>query len=549
MPTPSARVLLVYPPSRTQSHRDCPSGILMLAAVLETAGYEIHLLDANAANRRLSRAEIVEKVRTLRPDVIGVTLLTPLVKEAYRLASDLRGCGAKMLAGGPHATLLPEEPLAHGFDATVVGEGESTIVEAIEAVLGRMPREAVQGLVYRDADDRLATNPPRPLVADLDSLPWPARHLVNLADYGSGDREATLMHIFTSRGCPARCAYCAGGLFGKKFRFRSADNVVDEMVALNVAYGTREFYFTDDAMSMNRQRTEEICRRLISERYGFTWSMMTRIDAVDDELLEMASRAGCVEIDYGVESGDPETLKRIHKPHTVEMVRRVIPLTHRYGIRPAVFFILGFPWEDRAAIERSLQLMKDISPYVLFAPALASVLIPFPNTEIYDRYKDQYGFGDWWLSDDRTFDAPRIASHPFYQTMIFRIGAVLDADFFHYSRDVKATMFDVFRFMRASNLRERHPWSRFVRLAAFDLSRKLDAVSPLLERAVFLGPRLAVEGLRKAGWMAWKPRAVSLAPDAQPDSASPGYAEAIAGSRESSEEPVGDLAVTQTGRR
>jgi len=485
--------------------------------VLEKAGCEVQLVDANAAIRKCTTADIVERARHLKPDVIGMTLLTPLVKEAYRLAHSLRDCGAKLLAGGPHATLLPEEALAHGFDAAVVGEGELTVVEAVEAVLGRRPVESVLGMVYRDTDGQVRGNPSRPLVADLDSLPLPARHLVNPSHYGSNARGSLFNQIFTSRGCPARCAYCAGGLFGKKFRFRSADSVVDEMVAIHRQFGTRSFYFTDDAMSMDRKRVEQICRRLIDEGHGFTWSMMTRIDSVDEQLLELASRAGCVQIDYGVESGDPETLKRIHKPHTVAMVRRVIPLTRRHGIRPTVFFILGFPWEDTRSLQNTLQLMMDISGHVSFAPAIGSVLIPFPNTEIYERYKDQHGFANWWLSDDRTFDAPRTGSHPYYQSLIFRIGAVLDADFFHYPSDVKAKILDIFRFMWASNLRGYGPWGRAVRLSAFDLSRKLDAVSPRLERSVFLAAKTALGACQRLAWFPQRLRRILTRSTAETD--------------------------------
>ena len=115
------------------------------------------------------------------------------------------------------------------------------------------------------------------------------------------------------------------------------------------------------------------------------------------------------------------------------MVRRVVPLTRRYGIRPVGFFILGFPWEDPQATDATLQLMRDLSPYIVFQPAIASILVPFPGTEIYDRYKDEYGFAQWWTSDDRTYDAPRIDTHPFYQTVMYRMGVVLDADFFRYT--------------------------------------------------------------------------------------------------------------------
>jgi len=465
VPDPRAKILLVYPPSRTQRHCSCPMGLTMLASVLEKAGNEVHLLDANAADRRRTTAAIVEEAASLRPDIIGATLLTPLVKEAYRLAEKLRGCGAKLIAGGPHATLLPEEPLEHGFDAVVAGEGEPTIVEAVEALLGRLPLGSVQGLVYRTPGGSIEHNEPRPPVADLDTLPVPARHLVDPANFGSGGGGELHSNIFTSRGC-----------------------VVDELVAVHHQYGTRHFHFMDDAMTMDKDRMRKICTRLVDERLGLTWSMMTRIDAVDEDLLEHASRGGCVQIEYGVESGSPDTLKRIHKPHTAEMVRRVIPLTHRFGIRPVVFFILGFPWEDAGAIDETLRLMHDIAPYVVFHPAIASILIPFPGTEIYDRYKDRYGFSDWWLGGKRTFDAPRVGSHAFYQRLSYRVGAVLDADFFRYTPAMKAKIHEVFRFMFRSNLRRRGRLSRATRLFAFDLSRKLDAVSPTLERAVFTGP-------------------------------------------------------------
>lgn len=488
MPTPPAKILLIYPPSRTQNHRSCPMGLLMLAAVLEKAGYQVHLLDANAADRRLTTPEIITIATELRPDVIGVTLVTPLVKEAYRLASGLRQCGAKLIAGGPHATLLPDEPLSFGFDAVVVGEGEPSVVEAIEAVLGSRPIDSVQGLVYRQPDGQVHRNEPRPPVADLDSLPAPARHLMNPSDFGPPDNADLHAHVFTSRGCPGRCAYCAGGLFGKKFRFRSSDGVVDEMIALSRDYGTRHFYFVDDAMTMDRPRVQRICQRLIDEKLGFTWNMMTRIDAVDEELLTLAARAGCVQIDYGVESGNPETLKKIHKPHTVEMVRRVVPLTHRHGIRPVVFFILGFPWDNPQTLDATLKLMEDLSPYVVFQPAVGSILVPFPGTEIYDRYKEEYGFARWWTSDQRNYDAPRSDAHPFYQTVMYRMGAVLDADFFHYTAELKVKIHKVFRFMYASNFRRRGLLFRAAALFALDLSRQLDALSPRLERAVFKVP-------------------------------------------------------------
>jgi anaerobic magnesium-protoporphyrin IX monomethyl ester cyclase len=472
----------------------------MLGTVLENAGYTVRLLDANAVHHRRSSDEIVKEVESFRADVVGITLVTPLVKEAYRLAASLRGCGAKIIAGGPHATLLPGEPLEHGFDAAIAGEGEPVIAAAVEALLGRRPMDSVQGMHYRAASGEILANEPQAPIADLDSLPRPARHLVPTADYGPADGDLHAA-IFTSRGCPARCAYCSGGLFGKKFRFHSADRVVDELIAINREFGTRHFYFMDDAMTMDRDRMRRICTRMIDERLGFTWNMMTRIDAVDEELLDLASRAGCKQIEYGVESGCADTLKKIHKPHSVEMVRRVIPLTKRYGICPVAFFILGFPWETVAAYAETLQLMKELSPHVLFQPAIASILIPFPGTEIYERYKDEFGFDRWWLGDERNYDAPQADRHAFYQVLMHRMGVVLDADFFRYPLEIRKAIHQVFRFMFASNFRQRNPLVRHGMLLAIDLSRKLANISPKLEHALFKVPLTLRQMLqRKRGY-------------------------------------------------
>lgn len=478
------RTLLIYPPSNTQSHGKCPMGIMMLAAVLEKAGnYEIHLLDANAERKKKNTEEIIRYATELKPDVIGMTLVTPLVKEAYRLAGGLKSSNAKLIAGGPHATILPEEPLFNGFDAVVVGEGESTIDEAVKAVLGSIPKEGVKGLAYIGEDGDSRINEPRKLIENFDDLPLPARHLVNQDDYGPIVRE----DIFSSRGCSGKCTFCAGHLFGKRFRFRSAENVLEEVFHLHNAKGITHFHFVDDAMSLNKKRFEEICQGLIDSRVKFNWSMMTRIDAVREEMLKLAARAGCWRIDYGVESGFPDTLKRIRKPHTVEMVKRIIPLTARMGIKPNVFFILGFPWEDEDALEVTRKLMAEISPYVEeFHPAIASILIPFPGTEVYEKYKDEYGFENWWLSDDRNFSAPSLETHPYCETVMFKNGAVLDADFFRYSAGVKRKIRSTFKFMYMHNFRTGNKMSHIKSRLLFSASERLADFSSSLEHKVFL---------------------------------------------------------------
>ncbi len=492
------KILLVYPPSRTQFHESCPAALTMLGAVLEGAGHEVRLLDANATARKRSSEEITRVAHAERPDVIGVTLVTPIAREAYRLASLLSGSGAKLLAGGPHATLLPEEPLEHGFDATVVGEGEPTIVEAVRALTGQMPKEQVAGWVYRDDEGRIVHGAARPPVADLDALPAPARHLVDADEYGGPENPALHMNLFSSRGCPAKCAYCAGGLFGRRFRFRSAASVLGEMTELYQRYGTRHFHFMDDAMTVNRPRMLEICEGLMDSGLGLTWSMMTRVDRVDEDLLGTLARAGCVQIDYGIESGHPETLKKIHKPHDVARARRMVELTAASGIRTCVFFILGFPWDTVESIDATQRLMRELAPHVArFHPAIASILIPFPGTQIYDDHKDAYDLEGWWLSRERSFDAPDRHRHAYYQTELFTRGAVMDADFFHYVPDVRKKIEDVFEFMWLHDLQKSSRPARVAKRALFETSRALHGVSPALERTA-LSPALALLSALKA---------------------------------------------------
>jgi radical SAM superfamily enzyme YgiQ (UPF0313 family) len=213
--------------------------------------------------------------------------------------------------------------------------------------------------------------------------------------------------------------------------------------------------------------------------------MMTRIDFVDEEILTAARRAGCTEIDYGVESGHPETLRRIRKAHTVPMVRRIIPLTAAVGIKPTVFFILGFPWDTPASLDETLGLMRELSPYVAcFHPAVASILVPFPGTEIYERYEAQYGLGEWWLRADRAYDAAG-RRRAYFETQLFAHGAVLDADFFHYSPEVRRKIYEVFVFMWRHNLARSPVTRRLAERVFFDSSRLLHALSPTLERETF----------------------------------------------------------------
>jgi anaerobic magnesium-protoporphyrin IX monomethyl ester cyclase len=481
------RVMLVYPPSRTQVHSAYPLGITTLAGVLERAGHDVCVVDANAARRRRTTEDIVEHARQWRPDVVGMTLVTPLIRESYRLATALRATGAKLLGGGPHATLVPEEPLRFGFDAVVVGEGDLVVDEVCRALAGQIPMASARSSVFLADDGSPVHTTAVPPTIDLDTLPLPARHFHDAADYGGAGDPSLHQNVFSSRGCTAKCTYCAGALFGKSFRFRSAKSILDEITLIRDTYGTRHFHFVDDAMSFDKKRMRALCEGFLALEPRITWSMMTRIDlALDESMLELFARAGCVRADFGVETGDRESLRRIMKPHTLEMVQKVIPAAARLGIKPNVFFILGFPWDSHESIAATRRQMEELAPYVAcYHPAVASVLIPFPGSRVYEEYKDEYGFANWWLDPERSIDAPDLATHSYFETKVFAKGAALDADFFRYPEAIKKEIRSIFKLMYVYNLRPQPPLARIVERALLETSFRLAEVSRAAEHAVF----------------------------------------------------------------
>jgi anaerobic magnesium-protoporphyrin IX monomethyl ester cyclase len=494
------RILLIYPPS-TQTHQSCPMGLIMLAAVLEKAGMDVHILDSCAAKKRRSMKEIISYAADLKPDVIGITLLTPAVRESYKLAAGLKNQGFKLIAGGPHATLMPQEVIAHNFDAAVLGEGEPVIEQAVKALMGQISKDHVHGWVYKDENNKVVYTAPRESLIDLDSLPFPARHMIVPSDYGKSNEDVLHSNIFSSRGCPALCSFCAGGLFGKHFRFRSARNIIEEIHHIHTTYGTKNFHFVDDAMTVNRERIRALCEGLIELQMPITWSIMTRVDTINEDLLQLLSKAGCIQIDYGVESGHPETLKRIHKSHTIEMVRKIIPLTAKYKIKPFVFFILGFPWESADDIQVTFDLMKELSPYVeYFHPAIASIIIPFPGTEIYDKYKNEYGFENWWLSENRHYEQNGTNRQFYFEDQLFACGHVLKANFFNYNNNVKQKIYEVFTFMHKHNTQRHNPVLRFALNSLLSISKNTAQISPALEMALFA----PIRELKKSAALSYK---------------------------------------------
>ncbi len=361
-------------------------GLAYLAAVAEKEGHEVRILDCA---RGLGFDAVSEAGRSFSPDVVGMTATTPTFNNAVRAASILREIvpRATFVVGGPHPTAMTEHAARSGaFDYLVLGEGEETFIELLRHLMGKGPTrpDDIRGLAFRREGQTVVT-PPRDRIEDLDALPFPARHLLPpLGAYHptpASYRRLPLAHVMTSRGCPSKCNFCDRAIFGEKYRARGADNVLAEVDEVVGKYGAREIRFFDDTFTLNRKRLDAICRGLRNRRPKLPWTCLTKVNAVDLDLLKMIRDAGCWQVLYGIESGDDRVLASLGKNTTVEMNRRAVLWARQAGLRVRADFIVGTPAETWDSLRNSVNFAKELP----LDFAHFNKFVPFPGTEFYRR--------------------------------------------------------------------------------------------------------------------------------------------------------------------
>ncbi|HEY4304916.1 MAG TPA: radical SAM protein [Gemmatimonadaceae bacterium] len=449
------RVLLINPPSPEQLGAPL-LGQQYVAAALVRHGCDVRVIDAAARYFDATDDWIVDEVRAFGADVVGVGLFTRWVWHAYRLVERLRDVVPLLVAGGAHATVRPAETLAHGFDVVVAGEAERAIVDLVDAVITRRPLSEVPGILYRDHDGTTRSGACAQSITDLDSLAMPllAQPLYDNRWYHASGNEIIPGGILTSRGCPARCTFCANYVTGRKFRHRRPECVVDELNAYHARSGSTFFPCWDDALTADRARLFHLCESM--ERgvtFPLTWSAITRATMVTPQLLAAMRRAGLVAVNFGVESGDDDILRAIKKGITTDHVVRALEWAKDAGLHTACNFMVGFPQEAPDALDRTLRFMERIAPLVDTFSTMG-VLVPFPGTPLYDNYHEQYGFSEWWLREECShYQAPPPMEDfdRFYRHYID--DANLELDFFHYSYEMRDRMRECMRYKAEHNLR------------------------------------------------------------------------------------------------
>lgn len=376
--------------------RKIPVGLGILNAVLNQAGYPSKVGNfSRYATERLARV-----LETEKPDVLGLSVFTFNRHPSHELAALAKRIRPEtyVVAGGPHVTHLDRHWLEQypAFDAVVRGEGEDAMLEIVKAREEGRLAAGIAGTTARDGAGSIAWAPARPSIPDLDRLPHNADHLARSIGVDVPDQ---LRYFISSRGCPGACTFCnTPDFWGKRVRFRSADDVLREFRTLRERHGLVYVSLRDDTFTAHRQRTIDICRGLIDSGLHFLWDCQSRVNLVDEERLAWMKRAGCHHIQYGIESGSDRILRILQKDITAEMIRKAVKLTRDAGLVVSIYLISGVPEETEEDIAATRALIREILPH----DGIVAPLAIYPGTKLYEDSKRFMGVDDsLWVKDPR----------------------------------------------------------------------------------------------------------------------------------------------------
>ena len=400
-----SRVLLINPAEFETKYNKAPSlnrmvfpplGLAYIAAVLEENDHKVSILDGPPLN--IGDKELKDTLRKTKPDIVGIQAFTSAIYNAIETTETIKKerPDTKIVLGGCHPTFMPDETLemSKNIDYVVRGEGEYTflnLIKAIEDGKNGDKIKAIKGLSFRN-NGSITHTPDAPLIEDLDSLPFPARHLLPMDEYHYFGAKREMQSLLSSRGCPFKCRFCAVGAFYKNtWRPRSAINVVDEIEQIREKFGIRAIAVMDDMATFSKKRIRAICNEIIERDLDIYWGTVSRVDTVNHETLKLMAKARCLQVMVGVESGSQKILKNSHKGIKVDQIQRFFKWCKKLGMDTVASIVFGLPGETKDTLLETLNFIIKLNPGV----AVFSAATPFPGTPFWNEAKQ-----NGWLPKD-----------------------------------------------------------------------------------------------------------------------------------------------------
>ena len=383
------KILLIVPPVEDKytnlvtnsnlltSIRKYPAlGLGYIAAVLEHNNYPVEFIDMFALE--MSYDELKMILEKSSPHYVGITTDIATIIPAKKITGMIHDLNPKcvVIGGGVNNSFYPNEIIAGGcFDIGIIGEGEETIVELIDAIENGEDMGKIKGIAFRKGDEVIITDK-RPVIKDLDSLPFPARHLMPNERYISNvGKRNTITTMLTSRGCPFNCLFCTKET---SYRRRSMESVVAEIEHIKKDLGIDEIMFADSVFSVDIDHSIEICKEICHRKINIIWSASTRVDCISQELLYWMKKAGCVRIQYGVESGESHVLKTLRKGITLNQVRDAVKWTKDAKLELMLHYMIGCPGDTIESIKKTIDLAVELdSDFATF-----TITTAMPNTDM-----------------------------------------------------------------------------------------------------------------------------------------------------------------------
>lgn len=406
-----------------------PLGLMYLGAVLRENGYRVEMFDCTFQE---DFGDFEEYMRQVRPPVVGITSLITVRRNALILAEIAKEYGAKVILGGPDPTGIPDRYLYHQaadgsfpVDMVAYDEAELTIVELASHLFQR--KEAIEdigeiaGLRLRDGQGGVRATRERPLIQDLDSIPFPARDMVDLDSYRSAWRQAHgywSLSIINTRGCPYGCSWCQKAVFGRTYRSRSPENSAEEIRLLKEIYNPDQIRVVDDITGISRKWVRAWRDAVLEKEAAIPFECLTRVNLASDELLADLKAIGCRKIFFGAESGSQKVLNAMDKGARVSQIYDAAERCKRLGIDMYFFMMVGYPGEEWSDLQLSAKLLRKTLP----EDFSTTIAYPLPGTKFYEQMRDRLIFeSDWQLDWDYTAENRLLFQRERYNTFFYRL--------------------------------------------------------------------------------------------------------------------------------